>query len=199
MAGKATGERIPGKKYRAIVEAAAIGDPINRIARKVGVTWRTVKAVVGRESREIAERKQELLDSSLDLAQRAADQLHDQLPNASIGQTNAIYGTAMDKIAILSGDPALIIDPVLENALGVGAGLVWVTFLIAVGRVGRNGDKGFFGRGPDADGEGLFHPGIDHPARQPNAICGARSVRLSRGKRGFAEQHATRQRCTYLA
>ena len=138
MAGKATGERIPGRKYRAIVEAAGIGDSINRIARKVGVTWRTVKAVVGRESREIAERKQELLDSSLDLAQRAADQLHDQLPNASIGQTNAIYGTAMDKIAILSGDPALIIDPVLENALGVGAGLVWVTFLIAVGRVGRN-------------------------------------------------------------
>jgi len=27
MAGKATGERIPGEKYRAIVEAAAIGDP----------------------------------------------------------------------------------------------------------------------------------------------------------------------------
>ena len=52
-------------------------------------------------------------------------------------------------------------DSVLENVLGIGAGLVWVTFLIPIGRVERNGDKGFFGRGVDADGEGLFHPVID--------------------------------------
>ena len=74
MAGKATGERIPGRKYRAIVEAAGIGDSINRIARKVGVTWRTVKAVVSVESKEIAERKEELLRQSLRITQRAANQ-----------------------------------------------------------------------------------------------------------------------------
>ena len=109
MAGKATGERIPGKKYRAIVEAAAIGDPINRIARKVGVTWRTVKAVVERESREIAERKQELLDQSIRVAKRALDRVEDQLDDANLSQANFVYGTSTDKIALLSGDPALII------------------------------------------------------------------------------------------
>jgi len=109
MAGKATGERIPEKKYRAIVEAAAIGDSINRIARKVGVTWRTADAVVKRESREIAERKQELLDQSIRVAKRALDRVEDQLDDANLSQANFVYGTSTDKIALLSGDPALII------------------------------------------------------------------------------------------
>src|SRR5437667_8558246 len=109
MAGKATGERIPGKTYRAIVGAAAIGDPINRIARKVGVTWRTADAVIKRESREIADRKQELLDSSIRIAQRAANIIEDQLDTANLSQANFIYGTSTDKIGQLSGDPALII------------------------------------------------------------------------------------------
>ena len=109
MAGRATGERIPGKKYRAIVEAAAIGDPINRIARKVGVTWRTADAVVKLESREIAERKQELLDQSIRVAKRALDRVEDQLDDANLSQANFVYGTSTDKIALLSGDPALII------------------------------------------------------------------------------------------
>src|SRR5438105_2540219 len=110
MAGKATGERIPGKKYRAIVEAAAIGDPINRIARKVGVTWRTADVIVKRESREIADRKQELLDQSLRIAKRAADRIEDQLDTANLSQANFIYGTSTDKIGQLSGDPAIIIQ-----------------------------------------------------------------------------------------
>src|SRR5437867_5149263 len=109
MAGKATGERIPGRKYRTIVEAAAIGDSINRIARKVGVTWRTADAVVKRESREIAERKQELLDQSIRVAKRALDRVEDQLDDANLSQANFVYGTSTDKIALLSGDPALII------------------------------------------------------------------------------------------
>jgi len=109
MAGKATGERIPGRKYRTIVEAAAIGDSINRIARKVGVTWRTADAVVKRESREIAERKQELLDQSIRVAKRALDRVEDQLDDANLSQANFVYGTRTDKIALLSGDPALII------------------------------------------------------------------------------------------
>jgi hypothetical protein len=58
--GRYTGERIPGAKYRAIVDLAAQGRQIDRIAREAGVTRRTAKAVVERESRQIAERKQEL-------------------------------------------------------------------------------------------------------------------------------------------
>jgi hypothetical protein len=60
--GRYTGERIPGAKYRAIVDLAAQGRQIDRIAREAGVTWRTAKAVVERESRQIVERKQELLE-----------------------------------------------------------------------------------------------------------------------------------------
>jgi hypothetical protein len=88
---------------------------------------------------------------------------------------------------------------VLENALGVGAGLVRVTFLIAISCVRWHRYTGFLGRGANADSEGFFHPGIDHTGRQLNAICGTRRVRLRRGKRGFTEHHATGQRRTYLA
>jgi hypothetical protein len=63
--GQYTGERIPGAKYRAIVNLAALGRKIDRIAREAKVTWRTARAVVEREGRQIAERKQELLDQSL--------------------------------------------------------------------------------------------------------------------------------------
>src|SRR5947207_8051593 len=109
MAGKATGERIPGRKYRQIVEAASRGDSINLISRNVKVTWHTVKAVVERESREIAERKQELLDQSLRIARCAANRIEDTIDEANLSQANFVYGTATDKIGQLSGDPALII------------------------------------------------------------------------------------------
>ena len=115
MAGKATGERISGKKYRAIVEAAAIGDSINLISKTVGVTWRTAKAVVERESREIAERKEALLDLFLDIAQQAAETVKDQLHTATLMQANTIVGSAMDKIALLSRDPTLIIRHAQEH------------------------------------------------------------------------------------
>jgi len=116
MAGNATGERIPGKKYRAIVEVAAVGDPINRIARKVGVTWRTVKAVVSAESREIAERKQAILEHSLAISELAAARILDNLQDASPMEANAIYGTATDKVRALSNDPDVIIKHEHEHA-----------------------------------------------------------------------------------
>src|SRR6266851_2835482 len=109
MAGQSTGERVPGKKYRQVVEAAAVGDPINRIARNLKLSWPTVRAIIQRESRDIAERKQELLDQSLRIARRAADRIEDQLDEANLSQANFVYGTATDKIGQLSGDPALII------------------------------------------------------------------------------------------
>src|SRR6266852_5792036 len=109
MSGQSTGERVPGKKYRQVVEAAAVGDPINRIARNLQLSWPTVRAIIQRESRDIAERKQELLDQSLRIARRAADRIEDQLDDANLSQANFVYGTATDKIGQLSGDPALII------------------------------------------------------------------------------------------
>ena len=109
MAGQSTGERVPGKKYRQVVEAAAVGDPTNRIARNLKLSWPTVRAIIQRESRDIADRKQELLDQSLRIARRAANRIEDTIDEANLSQANFIYGTATDKIGQLSGDPALII------------------------------------------------------------------------------------------
>ena len=105
--GKYTGERISGAKYRAIVDLAAQGRQIDRIAREAGVTWRTAKAVVERESRQIAVRKQELLDQSLRIARRAANQIEAKIDDkATLSQLVPVYGCAIDKVALLSAaDP----------------------------------------------------------------------------------------------
>ena len=102
---KYTGERIAGRKYRAIVDLAAQGRKIDRIARKAKVTWRTAKAVVERESRQIAERKQELLDQSLRIARRAANEIEEKLDGAPLNQLIPAFGVAVDKVASLSADP----------------------------------------------------------------------------------------------
>ena len=73
--GKATGERIPGYKYQLIVEAAGREEPVARIARQVGVDRATATAIIQRESRTIQQRKQELLDQSLRIARRAANEI----------------------------------------------------------------------------------------------------------------------------
>jgi hypothetical protein len=102
--GKYTGERISGAKYRAIVDLAAQGRQIDRIAREAKVTWRTAKAVVERESRQIAERKQELLEQSLRIARRAANRIEDNIEKLPVGQLIPAFGVAVDKIAVLT-DP----------------------------------------------------------------------------------------------
>jgi hypothetical protein len=102
--GKYTGERISGAKYRAIVDLAAQGRKIDRIAREAGVTWRTAKAVVERESRQIAVRKQELLEQSIRIARRAANRIEDNIEKLPVGQLIPAYGVAVDKIAALSSD-----------------------------------------------------------------------------------------------
>jgi hypothetical protein len=102
--GKYTGERISGAKYRAIVDLAAQGRQIDRIAREAGVTWRTAKAVVERESRQIATRKQELLEQSIRIARRAANRIEDNIEKLPVGQLIPAYGVAVDKIAVLA-DP----------------------------------------------------------------------------------------------
>ena len=103
--GQYTGERIPGAKYRAIVDLAAQGRQIDRIAREAGVTRRTAKAVVERESRQIAERKQELLEQSLRIARRAANQIEAKINDkARLSELVPVFGVAVDKIAALSSD-----------------------------------------------------------------------------------------------
>ena len=103
--GQYTGERISGAKYRAIVDLAAQGRKIDRIAREAKVTWRTAKAVVERETRQITERKQELLDQSLRIARRAANKIEEKLDGAPLNQLIPAFGVAIDKVAALSADP----------------------------------------------------------------------------------------------
>jgi hypothetical protein len=106
--GKATGERISGAKYRAIVDLAAQGRQIDRIAREAGVTWRTAKAVVERESRQIAERKQELLNQSLRIARRAANQIEAKINDKSpLSALVPVFGVALDKVNLLSAQDPL--------------------------------------------------------------------------------------------
>lgn len=87
------------------MDLAAQGRKIDRIAREVKITWRTAKAVVERETRQITERKQELLDQSLRIARRAANKIEEKLDGAPLNQLIPAYGVAIDKVAALSADP----------------------------------------------------------------------------------------------
>ena len=103
--GKATGERIPGYKYQLIVEAAGREEPVARIARQVGVDRATATAIIQRESRTIQQRKQELLDQSLRIARRAANEIERKINDkATLNQLVPVYGCSIDKIAALSSD-----------------------------------------------------------------------------------------------
>ena len=105
--GKATGERIPGYKYQLVVEAAGREEPVARIARQVGVDRATATAIIQRESRTIQQRKQELLEQSLRIARRAANQIEAKINDkATLSQLVPVYGCATDKVALLSAaDP----------------------------------------------------------------------------------------------
>ena len=105
--GKATGERIPGYKYQLVVEAAGREEPVPRIARQVGVDRATATAIIQRESRTIQQRKQELLEQSLRIARRAANQIEAKINDkATLSQLVPVYGCAIDKVALLSAaDP----------------------------------------------------------------------------------------------
>jgi hypothetical protein len=102
-----TGERIPGFKYQLIVDAAGREEPVARIARQVGVDRATATAIIQRESRTIQQRKQELLDQSLRIARRAANQIEAKINDkATLSQLVPVYGCATDKVALLSAaDP----------------------------------------------------------------------------------------------
>jgi hypothetical protein len=105
MAGKATGERINGAKYRAIVQAAINGDAINQIATRLNVAWRTADAIVQRESKPISERKRELADACMRIAVHAAERIEDNLHEAPLQSLPTILGITTDKIVALTSDP----------------------------------------------------------------------------------------------
>ena len=106
MAGVSTGERIPGKLYRAVVEGAANAHKVTRIARDVGISRSTVQAIINRESALIGQRKQILAEQFLRIAKRGADRIEDSLDDMPIGQLPTTVGIVTDKVIALTSDPA---------------------------------------------------------------------------------------------
>jgi hypothetical protein len=106
--GISTGERVPGELYQAVIDRASQGGTINQIAKLTALSWPTVKAIIKRESRSIEQRKQELLDQSLRIARRAANEIERKINDkATLSQLVPVYGCATDKIAVLSPPPEL--------------------------------------------------------------------------------------------
>ena len=106
--GISTGERVPGDLYQQVVDRASQGGTINQIAKLTALSWPTVKAIIQRESRSIEQRKQELLDQSLRIARRAANEIEAKINDkASLSQLVPVYGCAVDKVAALSSQDPL--------------------------------------------------------------------------------------------
>jgi hypothetical protein len=102
-----TGERIDGRKYRAICQAAVNGATINAIAQQVGVKWETAKVIVERESKPIGERKRELADACMRIAQHATERIEDNLHEAPLQSLPTIVGIMTDKVVALTSDPQI--------------------------------------------------------------------------------------------
>src|SRR4029450_4395158 len=67
----------------------------------------TATAIIQRESRTIQQRKQELLDQSLRIARRAANEIEAKINDkASLSALVPVFGVAVDKVNLLSAaDP----------------------------------------------------------------------------------------------
>ena len=90
-------------------------------------------------------------------------------------------------------------NPILQNALGVGARLVRIARFIAVGRVRRNGNQRFSGRRLEAEGEGPSDPRIEHSIQRSVVLPNGEVGILGGGDGGFAEDRSTCQCRTDLA
>jgi hypothetical protein len=103
---------IRPETYRRVVELLA--EPrehvsYRAIARECRVNHRTIQAIERSETLSIATQKERLLNQSLRIAKRAADRIEDEIDNAPLNVANVTYGIAVDKAALLSGDPSLVI------------------------------------------------------------------------------------------
>jgi hypothetical protein len=107
--GKYTGERIPPAKLQAIVNALAIGEPIEHIAARLHSSTQSVIATRERESLDITRRKELIRASAARLAANGFDKLNCEMDAGRINGALLVpvTGMATDKVIALSQDPAL--------------------------------------------------------------------------------------------
>jgi hypothetical protein len=104
--GKYTGERIPGGKIQAIINALSLGEPVDQIARRLKTSKHTIIAVRERESHDIARRKELIRASAARLAANGFDKLNREMDAGNINGALLVpvTGVAIDKVIALSSD-----------------------------------------------------------------------------------------------
>ena len=104
--GKYTGERIPGGKIQAIINALSLGEPVDQIARRLKTSKHTIIAVRERESHDIARRKELIRASAARLAANGFDKLNREMDAGNINGALLVpvTGMATDKVIALSSD-----------------------------------------------------------------------------------------------
>lgn len=104
--GKYTGERIPAAKLQAIVNALAIGEPIEHIAARLHSSTQSVIATRERESLDITRRKELIRASAARLAANGFDKLNREMDAGRINGALLVpvTGMATDKVIALSSD-----------------------------------------------------------------------------------------------
>jgi hypothetical protein len=106
--GKYTGERIPPAKLQAIVNALAIGEPIEHIAARLHSSTQSVIATRERESLDITRRKELIRASAARLAANGFNKLNREMDAGNINGALLVpvTGMAIDKVIALSSDPS---------------------------------------------------------------------------------------------
>ena len=104
--GKYTGERIPPAKLQAIVNALAIGEPIEQIAARLHSSTQSVIATRERESLDITRRKELIRASAARLAANGFNKLNREMDAGNINGALLVpvTGMAVDKVIALSSD-----------------------------------------------------------------------------------------------
>ena len=104
--GKYTGERIPPAKLQAIVNALAIGEPIEHIAARLHSSTQSVIATRERESLDITRRKELIRASAARLAANGFNKLNREMDAGNINGALLVpvTGMATDKVIALSQD-----------------------------------------------------------------------------------------------
>jgi len=99
------------KTYCGIIELSVRGRCVRTIARELNVPERVVRYVQQEESRPIAERKAKAVRDAMDVAEMAVVRIKEELAEGTIHGRDLVpaYGVAIDKVQMLSGDPALVI------------------------------------------------------------------------------------------
>jgi hypothetical protein len=113
--GNYTGERLARERpkiYRRIVSLLALGKGTRAIMRECSVHNGTIAAVKRNEAVAIATRKQSLANISARVAQTAIEQIEDNLAHNKYSPQSLVpvFGVAVDKLLLLSGDPQLTIQ-----------------------------------------------------------------------------------------